>query len=232
MRQKGGFLTALLSSVVETISLLLIRLPKKRGGFLIFPFSTFNVRTAMMAKVNVIRKKNVVRHNGDPCLVLDCQIRTPPNMASFCQMTIRNLVTGKVIHLRLSVGESFEVLDTDIRKAEFSYVQGDTYSFLDNETYESYEIRKDMIEDAINYLVPNQSYEIFFVDGNPLTVNIPASVEMKVTEAPDAVRGDSANNVQKPVTLETGLVVMVPLFIKQGEILKISTEDGSYMGRA
>lgn len=186
----------------------------------------------MMAKVNVIRKRNVVRYNNDPCLVLECQIRTPPNMSAFCQMQLRNLVSGKVIHLRLSTGESFEVLDTDARKAEFSYESQGTYHFLDNETFETYEINKEMLEDAISYLVPNQNYEIFFVDGSPLTINLPSVVEMKVTESPDAVKGDSASNVQKPVIMETGLSVQVPLFIKQGEILRISTEDGSYQGRA
>ncbi|MDX2109856.1 MAG: elongation factor P [Verrucomicrobiota bacterium] len=186
----------------------------------------------MMAKVNTIRKKNVIRYNGDPCLVLECNIRTPPNMAAFCQMALRNLVFGKAIHLRLSTGESFEILDTDARKAEFSYENQGVYHFLDNETYETYEINKDMIEDAINYLVPNQSYEVFFVDGKPLTINLPSAVDIKVTESPDGVRGDSANNVQKTVVLETGLSIQVPLFIKQGEIVRINTETNSYLGRA
>lgn len=185
-----------------------------------------------MAKVNTIRKKNVIRYNNDPCLVLECAIRTPPNMASFCQMSLRSLVSGKVIHVRCNVGESFEVLPTDSRRVEFSYENQGVYSFMDDETFETYEMDKGMLEDVINYLVLNQHYELFFVDGSPLTINLPSTVEVKVIESPDAVRGDTASNVQKPVVVETGMTVMVPLFIKQGETLRISTEDGSYLGRA
>jgi len=185
-----------------------------------------------MAKVNTIKRKNVIRYNNEPCLVLECVIRTPPNLTSFCQMTLRNLVTSKTIHVRCPVSESFDVLNNDIRKVEFSYENQDVYYFMDDETFETYEIQKDMIADEIPYLVPNHHYEIFMVDGNPLTVNIPAVVEMKVIEAPDAVRGDTSGNVQKSVTLETGKTVMAPLFIKTGDVLRIKTDDGSYQGRA
>jgi len=185
-----------------------------------------------MAKVNTIKKKNVIRYNNDPCLVLECVIRTPPNLTSFCQMTLRNLVTSKVIHVRCPVSESFDVLSNDVRKVEFLYENQGVYVFIDDETFENYEIDKSIIEDDIPYLILNHHYEVFLVDGVPLAVNIPAVVEMKVAEAPDAVRGDTSGNVQKPVVMETGLTVMAPLFIKQGDILRVKTEDGSYQGRA
>lgn len=202
--------------------------------FLEFIFSSASPASSFryMAKVNTIRKKNVIRYNNDPCLVLESAIRTPPNLTSYCQMSLRNLVTGKVIHLRTSTNESYEVLNTDARKAEFSYENQGIYHFMDNESYETYELRKEMLEEATLYLVPNNNYELFLVDGSPLTINLPSSVEMKVKEAPEAVRGDSSGNVQKPVVMETGLIVQAPLFIKTGELLKISTEDGSYLGRA
>jgi elongation factor P len=185
-----------------------------------------------MAKVNTIRKKNVIRYNNDPCLVLESMIRTPPNLTSFCQMTLRNLVNGKVVHVRCPVSESYDVLNTDIRKVEFSYETQGVYSFMDPESFESFDMDKNMIEDIVQYLVPNQLYELFQVDGKPLTISAPSVVEMRVVEAPDALRGDTSGNVQKPVVMETGLTVMVPLFIKAEEVIRVNTEDGSYQGRA
>jgi elongation factor P len=185
-----------------------------------------------MPVVAHIRKKNVISYNGDPCLVVDHAIRTPPNMRSFCQMTLRNLRSGKVTPLRVNVGETYDILDTNNRKLEYSYADGDSFTFMDPETFEEVSLSKEILGDAINYLVPNQSYEVLFVDGKPLTVNMNASVEIKVTEAPEGIRGDTSGNVQKSVTVETGMTIRVPLFIKTGDIIKISTEDGSYQGRA
>ena len=185
-----------------------------------------------MAKVNTIKKKNVIRYNNEPCLVLDCTIRTPPNLTSFCQMTLRNLTNGKVVHVRCPVSESFDVLPTDARKVEFSYENQGVYSFMDDETFETFDINRSMLEDAIPYLASNRHYELYFVDGEPIALNLPSAVELKVTDAPEGLKGDSSGNVQKPVTVETGLTVMVPLFIKNDQVIKVSTEDGSYLGRA
>jgi elongation factor P len=185
-----------------------------------------------MAKVNTIKRKNVIRYNNDPCIVNECVIRTPPNLTSFCQMTLRNLVNGKVVHVRCPVSESFDVLPTEQRKVEYSYENQGIYAFMDNDTFELIELNREIIEDAINYLVPGNEYELYYVDGSPLTINLPSAVDMKVVEAPEAIRGDTSGNVQKPVTMETGLTVMVPLFIKEGETIRISTDDGSYLGRS
>lgn len=185
-----------------------------------------------MAKVNTIKKKNVIRYNNEPCLVLECVIRTPPNLTSFCQMVLRNLITGKKINVRCPVSESFDVLNNDVRGVEFSYENQGVYYFMDDKNFETYEINKDVIEEDIPFLIPNHHYELFIVEGNPLAVNIPAVVEMAVTEAAEALKGDTSGNAQKPVTLETGLIVNVPLFIKEGDVIRVKTEDKSYQGRA
>jgi elongation factor P len=185
-----------------------------------------------MPVVAHIRKKNVIAYNGDPCLVLDHAIRTPPNMRSFCQMTLRNLRSGKVTPLRVNVGESFDILSTDVRRVEFSYADGDMYTFMDPDTFEEFTLSKSLIEDIINYLVQGQPYEILFVDGKALTVTLGASVVMKVVEAPEGIRGDTSGNVQKPCTTETGMTVRVPLFVKTGDLIKVKTEDGTYLERA
>ncbi len=185
-----------------------------------------------MPVVAHIRKKNVINYNNEPCLVLDHAIRTPPNMRSFCQMTLRNIRTGKVTPLRINVDEKYDILSTDVRKLEFSYVDGDNYAFMDPETFEETLLNKEVLGEALQYLVPSQGYDVLFVEGRPLTVNLGASVTVKVTDAPDGIRGDTSGNVQKPCTVETGMTVRVPLFIKTGDVIKVSTEDGSYQGRA
>lgn len=185
-----------------------------------------------MPVVAHIRKKNVISYNGEPCLVVDHAIRTPPNMRSFCQMTLRNIRTGKVTPLRVNVGESYDILTTDVRKLEFSYVDGDLFTFMDPETFEEVSLSKEVLGDALSYLVPSQAYDVLFVEGKPLTVNLGASVTVKVTDAPEGIRGDTSGNVQKSVTVETGATIRVPLFIKTGDVIKVSTEDGGYLGRA
>ena len=119
-----------------------------------------------MAKVNTIKRKNVIRYNNDPCIVNECVIRTPPNLTSFCQMTLRNLVNGKVVHVRCPVSESFDVLPTEQRKVEYSYENQGIYAFMDNDTFELIELNREIIEDAINYLVPGNEYELYYVDGS------------------------------------------------------------------
>ena len=185
-----------------------------------------------MPTVNKIKKGNVVRNEGQPCLVLECAIRTPPNNASYCQMSLRVLSTGKIQNLRLPVSADFEVLENEIRRLEYSYVDGDVYTFTDPDSFETVEIDKILLEDSLDFLVPNQPYDIFFVEDKPCTVSLPASIEMIVTEATEGLKGDSSGGSTKPVTMETGLVVNVPLFIKKGERLRINTETRQYLNRA
>ncbi|MDR2844935.1 MAG: elongation factor P [Puniceicoccales bacterium] len=182
--------------------------------------------------VNNIRKKNVVRYNGDICLVLECLIRTPPNNASYCQMELRSLASGRVIPVRTNIGASFETLENSTAKLELSYEADGSFVFANPTTFEETYVPRTLIEESAGFLVPGQSYEVMFVDGKPVAVNLPGAVEIKVVEAPPAIKGDTSGNVLKPVILETGLSVNVPLFIKEGEIIRVSTEDKSYLGRA
>lgn len=121
---------------------------------------------------------------------------------------------------------------TERKNLEFSYEDRGVYSFMDLETYESIELNPDILEDAVDFLVPNTEYEILFVDGNPVQLVLPSTVDLKVIESPEGIRGDTASNVQKPATLETNLTIQVPLFIKEGEVIKVNTSDKSYSGRS
>ena len=182
--------------------------------------------------VNNIKRKNIIRYNGDLCIVLECQVRTPPNNASYCQMELRSLAYGNIIPVRTNIGASFDVLENNIRKLDLLYTADGAYVFSDPETFEEYPIGQDKLADIAGFLIEGQAYDVLFVEDKPVTVSLPASIEMKVVEAPPAVKGKSATNAQKAVKVETGITINVPLFIAEGEKIRVSTEDKTYLGRA
>jgi elongation factor P len=184
-----------------------------------------------MPSANDIRKGQVIKYNGEPHLVMETQHRTPGNLRAFVQVKMRNLRYGKSLDQRFASTDSMEVLPTEKKTLEFSYADRDTYSFMDPETFETIELPESLIGETKNYLTANGKVDVLFVDEKPLTVELPSAVNLKVVESADGIKGDTASNVQKPATLETGLVVQVPLFIKEGEMIRVSTADGSYLGR-
>jgi elongation factor P len=185
-----------------------------------------------MASANDIRKGMAINYNGDISIVLDSQHRTPGNLRAFVQASIRSIRTGKSSDVRFSSTERIDVVPLNTRKMEFSYKDGEDFVFSDPETFETVTLTPEIVDDAKNYLVENGQVTMTFVDEKPVLIEMPPSVVLTVTEAPEGIRGDSANNVQKPVTLETGIIIQVPLFIKTGEKLKIDTRTGKYMERA
>lgn len=148
------------------------------------------------------------------------------------QVTMRNLGTGASTNTKIRTTDTVEILHTDMVKLEFSYIDGDGYHFMDPETFEDVILDEGLVEEAKDFLVETQTYSIMQVDGKPISIELPASIEMKVVESAEGVKGDTASNVQKPAKLETGLSVQVPLFIKEGETIKVNTADRSYAGRA
>jgi len=185
-----------------------------------------------MAAANDLRKGMAIVHNGDVAVVLDVQHRTPGNLRAFVQATLRSIRTGKSADLRFSSTEKIEVIPMITRKMEFSYKDGEDYVFSDPETYETVNLPPELVGDAKDYLVENAGVTMTFVDDKAVTIELPSNVILLVSDAPEGVRGDSANNVQKAITLETGLVIQAPLFIKTGEKVKIDTRTGKYMERA
>jgi elongation factor P len=123
-------------------------------------------------------------------------------------------------------------MPTDKRTLEFSYADRGTFAVIAPETFDQIEILETTLGDVKNYLTPGGKVDVLFVDEKPLTVELPSAVNLKVIESADGIKGDTASNVQKPAKVETGLIVHVPLFVKEGEIIRVSTDDGSYLGRA
>jgi elongation factor P len=185
-----------------------------------------------MATANDLRRGMAINYNGDICVVLEFQHRTPGNLRAFVQATLRSIRTGKSSDIRLSSTEKIEPVPMITTKMEYSYKDGADYVFTNPDTYETVTLTPELVGDAKNYLVENGEVTVTFVEEKAVTVEIPASVTLTVTDAPEGIRGDSANNVQKAVICETGITVQAPLFIKTGEKIRIDTRTGKYMERA
>ncbi|MDG0964497.1 MAG: elongation factor P [Opitutales bacterium] len=184
-----------------------------------------------MASPTDIRKGRVMDYQGAPHLVLEMLHRTQGRQAGFVQTTLRNLQSGSTTTTKFRSTDNVEFMHTTTNKLEFSYKDSEGHHFMDLESYEDTVLPSEVIGDDDNFLVEGNSYDILLIDGKALKLELPASVEATVIEAPDALRGDTAGNVLKPVTISSGLTIQVPLFIKKDDVIKISTNDRSYLGR-
>ncbi|MFM1945240.1 MAG: Elongation factor [Verrucomicrobiota bacterium] len=173
-----------------------------------------------------------ILYNGDVCVILEMQHRTPGNLRAFVQVILRSLKTGKSADVRFSSTEKVEVVPMQTRKMEYSYQDGEDYVFTDPETFDTVSLTPEVVGDTKNFMVENGAVTVTFVEDKAVSIELPASVILEVTDAPEGLKGDSATNVQKTVTLETGITIQAPLFIKTGEKLKIDTRTGKYMERA
>jgi len=185
-----------------------------------------------MASANDLRKGMALRYNGNIAIVLEVMHRTPGNLRAFVQLIIRYIGTGKSADVRFGSTDKVELVEVNRQKVEFSYKDQTGYHFMDPETYDTISLNDNLLTDAKDYLVENLEVEVLYAEGKAVQVELPSTVTLKVIESAEGVRGDSANNVQKPAKLETGKTINVPLFIKEGELVKIDTRTGDYLGRA
>ena len=185
-----------------------------------------------MAAANDLRKGQAIKYNGNVAIVLDVQHRTPGNLRAFVQAIIRYINTGKSADVRFGSTDKVELIDVSRSMLEFSYKDNTGYHFMDPETYETVTLNENLLGEAKEYLVENLKVEVLYTEGRAVQVELPSSVQLKVVEAPEGLRGDTASNVTKPAILETGKTVNVPLFIQEGELIKVDTRTGNYMGRA
>src|SRR6185312_12715281 len=176
-----------------------------------------------MPAANDIRKGQVIKFNGEPHLVMETQHRSPGNLRAFVQIKMRNLRYGKSLEQRFASTEAMEVMPTDRRTLEFSYADRDSFAFIDPTTFDQIELSAETLGDVKNYLTAGGKVDVLFVDEKPLTVELPSAVTLKIVESADGIKGDTASNVQKPAKVETGLMIQVPLFIKEGDLVRVST---------
>jgi len=179
-----------------------------------------------------VKRGQCIKYQGELGLVLNLEHRTPGKGNALIAATIRSFQTGKTKTIRFASSDKVEIVETDRQKLEFSYSDPTGYHFMDMTTYDTVTLTSELIGDTKDYLTEGMTAEILFIEENPVSVDLPAVVELTVTESSEGIKGDTANNPTKPATLETGKVVQVPLFVKVGDKLKINTTDGSYSGRA
>jgi elongation factor P len=186
----------------------------------------------MAALANDLRKGMAIKYNGNTAIVLEVHHRTPGNKRAFVQAIIRYINTGNSADVRLGSTDKVDLVDIERKQLEFSYQDHNGYHFMDPETYDTITLQDNLVGDSKDFLVENLEIQVLYADGKPVQLEMPASVSLKVVESAEGLRGDTASNVTKPAKLETGKTINVPLFIKEGETIKIDTRTGLYMGRA
>ncbi|HMR46606.1 MAG: elongation factor P [Bacteroidia bacterium] len=184
-----------------------------------------------MADTGDIGIGSVIRFNGDLYQVVEYQHRTPGNLRAFYQAKLRNLKNGKLAENRFRSGEQVEVARVEYKTMQYLYKDGENLVVMDNETFEQHYIPEVMIGDSASYLKEEMMLKIAFEGDNPILAEPPTFVELVITYSEPGVKGDTATNTLKAATLETGAVVQVPLFVNEGEKIKIDTRTGTYVER-
>ncbi len=184
-----------------------------------------------MINVNDFKTGVTIMLDNNLFQVLEFMHVKPGKGGAFVRTKLKNLRTGSIIDHTFNAGIKVEKAVIEKKEAQYLYNAGSDYIFMDVENYEQLMINIDQIKEEVNYLKPNIEVELIFYQNELLGINLPEKIDFLVTKAEPAVRGNTSNNPNKDVILETGLVVKVPLFIEEGEIIIISTKDGKYVSR-
>lgn len=179
-----------------------------------------------------IRPGYGVKMDGKLWVVVNYEFRNPGNLRSFVNIKYKNVQNGGQIEKRHQPSEDIEVIDLDRRSMEYLFSDGHGATFMDTETYDQIVMPKDVLGDALQYLRPNAQTVVLCHNGNPITLELPLTVELQITDTSPEIKGATATNQLKEATCDTGLATRVPPFIKIGEMIKVSTVDGTYVGRA
>lgn len=179
-----------------------------------------------------LRPGMAIKMDGNLFLITEFTHVTPGNLRAFIQVKIRNLKTGSIVDKRLRSGEDVEQVDLDRRAMEYLYQQGDRYVFMDTNNYEQVELASEFVGDLPLYILPNNSVIVMWCDGKAISIEMPKTVVLTITDTPPGIKGATATNQLKEATCETGLKTKVPPFITPGEKIVVSTEDGAYRNRA
>ncbi len=185
-----------------------------------------------MIQATQMRPGMVIKFNNELYSVFSVFHRTPGNLRGFVQAKMRSLRTGTMIEHRFSSEDRVERAAMEEHTMEYMYDDGEFYYFMNTENYEQMHLTKDLLGDAVQYLIPQLPVTVEFYEGKPISVELPATVDMTVVETEPGLKGASVSNVTKPAKMETGLVVQVPPFINPGEKIRVNTAEGTYQERA
>src|SRR5690242_1206839 len=179
-----------------------------------------------------LRPGMVIKFNNELYSIFSMVHRTPGNLRGFVQVKMRSLRTGSMTEHRFSSEDRVERATLDEHEMEYLYDDGEYYYFMNTENFEQMHLTKDILGDAVEYLIPQLKVNVEFYEGKPMSVELPPTVDMTVVETEPGLKGASVSNVTKSAKLETGLVVQVPPFITEGEKIKVNTAEGTYQERA
>ena len=185
-----------------------------------------------MISAGEFRKGMTFEINGEPHVVLDFQHVKPGKGAAFVRTKYKNILTGAIREDAFNPTEKFNQAHIDTKQMQYSYNDGELYYFMDMETYDLVPLGYDDVADAIQYIRENDMATIKFFKGTPFSVEAPNFVDLKVIDTEPGVKGNTATNVTKAATVETGAVIQVPIFIEEGEVIQIDTRSGEYLGRS
>ncbi len=184
-----------------------------------------------MGSTTDFRPGLVIRWNNELHTVVEFQHVNPGNWRAFVRAKLKNMRTGRVIENRFRAGESIDVVRVERKTCQYLYRDGADFVVMDNETYDQFNISPELIGEGEKFLKENTNIDILFDGSKIIAIEIPIFVVLEVTMTEPGLKGDTVSNTLKPATLETGATVMVPLFVNQGDKLKIDTRDGSYVER-
>jgi elongation factor P len=179
-----------------------------------------------------LKKGMLIKDGQDLFRVLDLQHVTPGNLRGFVRVKLRNIRNGTLSDQKLRSEDSIERATLDEREMQYLYLDGDGYYFMDTSSFEQVHISSEALGDSVHYLKPEMTIQVEFYGSEPVGIELPQTVDLKVTDTAPGIKGATASAQVKPATLETGLVVQVPPFVNSGDVIRVNTETGEYLSRA
>jgi len=179
-----------------------------------------------------LRKGNLIKHNNELCRIVETQHVTPGNLRGFVRAKMRKVKDGIMFEHRFRSEDMVERATLDEREMQYLYKDDDDYYFMDTSSYEQVHISSEALGDSVNYLKPEMTIQVEFYGTEPVGIELPQTVDLKVLDTVPGIKGATASAQVKPATLETGLVVQVPPFVNPGDSIRVNTETGEYLSRA
>jgi len=184
----------------------------------------------MQVSTAEFKKGLKIQHDGQPYTIVDFQHVKPGKGGAFVRTKLKHMRQGRVIDNTFRAGEKVELVDFDEKHMQYLY-KDERYHFMDTETYDQISLSPDEVGDARDFLKENTEVDILFIDGSPVTVELPNFMELAIVKTDPGIRGDTASGGSKPAQLETGATIQVPLFLNEGDVVKVDTRTGEYLGR-
>lgn len=187
---------------------------------------------ATLSSLNDIKKGAIINWNNEPYTVMEAHFVRMQMRKPVMQTKLKHMITGKILEYSFKPGDKVQEADMSRNKANYLYKDENNAYFMDNKSYEQFQLPLETIGNRIKFLKDGTDVDVLYYEGNAVSIDIPIKMNFKVTTAPPGIKGDSASNVTKQITLETGAVINAPLFVKEGETITVNTETEEYVGRA